>query len=372
MTALRALIVEDSTDDAELLLRTLGRGGYKVVHERVQTAAAMKTVLQEQQWDIIFSDWSMPQFDATEALRVLQETKLDVPFIIVSGTVGEEVVVAALRSGAHDFFSKGNLVLLLPAVERELREASIRQERARIEQQLFSQTVELQKVNDLLSHQLELKNMFLTAVSHELRTPLTSIVVATTELASRWVDFADDERRELIGMAHSQSVDMSALIEDLLVAGRMEAGTVSVVCQPVAVDDELKRVIESLDKALSQRVQNTAAHAMALADPIRLRQILRNLLLNANRHGGPDILVEVAVEGGRVQIRVADNGNEIPEKERNLIFEPFYGSISATGLAPSVGLGLTISTTLARMMDGGLTYRYENGWGAFILDLPGA
>lgn len=372
MKELRALIVEDSTDDAELLLLTLARAGYEVTHCRVQTTAEMETALRGEIWDIVFSDWSMPQFEARGALTVLQNSGIDIPFIMVSGTVGEEVVVAALRSGAHDFFSKDNLVLLPPAIERELREAGIRQEKARIQEQLLAQTVDLQKANDLLSHQLELKNMFITAVSHELRTPLTGIIGATSELAHRWSEFTENDRKELVEMAHTQSVELSALVEDLLTAGRMGAGTLSVLPEPVAVDVELRRVVNSLENVVSPQVTTGAGTVTVMADPIRLRQIIRNLLLNAARHGGPEIRVTVGSDGDRALVRIADNGPEIPEKERSLMFEPFYGANPSGGLAPSVGLGLTISRNLAHMMEGNLSYVYEDGWGVFVLDLPGA
>jgi DNA-binding NtrC family response regulator len=135
---LRVLIVEDQDDDATLLLRELKRGGYDVTFERVDTAAAMRTALTDHTWDVIVSDYSMPVFDAPSALGVLHEFGLDLPFIISSGTVGEETAVAALRAGAHDFFVKGNLTRLIPAIEREMREARIRSERRQATEELVA------------------------------------------------------------------------------------------------------------------------------------------------------------------------------------------------------------------------------------------
>lgn len=123
---LHVLIVEDSEDDAELLLRTLRRGGYTPIYERVQTAEAMQVALHEKTWDIVVSDYSMPKFSAPAALAVLKESGIDIPFIIVSGTIGEETAVAALKAGAHDFMLKGDMPRLIPAMERELREAEMR------------------------------------------------------------------------------------------------------------------------------------------------------------------------------------------------------------------------------------------------------
>lgn len=126
---LRALIVEDSEDDTELLLRELRRGGYSPIHTRVETPEAMTAELSARSWDVVFSDFSMPHFNAFDALALLRKTEFDIPFIIVSGTIGEDRAVIAMKAGAHDYILKGNLKRLVPAVERELREARVRQER---------------------------------------------------------------------------------------------------------------------------------------------------------------------------------------------------------------------------------------------------
>jgi two-component system cell cycle sensor histidine kinase/response regulator CckA len=126
---LHALIVEDSEDDKELLLRELRRTGYEVVFEWVWTAERMRTALLEKNWDVILSDFSMPNFSAEQALEVLRESSQDLPFLIISGTIGEEVAVGALQAGAHDFLLKGRLARLGPAIERELRERDNRKAR---------------------------------------------------------------------------------------------------------------------------------------------------------------------------------------------------------------------------------------------------
>jgi PAS domain S-box-containing protein len=124
---LRLLIVEDDENDAELLLLELRRGNFDVTWRRVDTADAMKERLDQNVWDLVVSDYSMPEFDAPRALAVLKESGLDLPFIVLSGTITEEEhAVEALRAGAHDFISKGNLARLLPAIDRELEEAQVR------------------------------------------------------------------------------------------------------------------------------------------------------------------------------------------------------------------------------------------------------
>jgi PAS domain S-box-containing protein len=134
---LRVLLVEDSADDALLLLRELKRGGYEVFHERVDTAECMQSVLERQDWDVVISDHAMPAFSAPAALKLLRENGWrDLPFIIVSGHIGEDAAVKAMKAGAHDFVAKDSLARLVPAIERELRDAEERRERRRAQEAL--------------------------------------------------------------------------------------------------------------------------------------------------------------------------------------------------------------------------------------------
>ena len=135
-TPLRLLLIEDLPDDAELVLRTLRLGGYDCTHLRVDTALAMSDALDREPWDLIISDYHLPGFDAPAALSLLQAHDLDIPFLLVSGTVGEHAAVTAMKAGAHDYLAKGNLKRLVPAVARELQEARNRAERRRTEQAL--------------------------------------------------------------------------------------------------------------------------------------------------------------------------------------------------------------------------------------------
>lgn len=131
---LRVLFVEDSEDDAELLAYELECSGYELIYERVDTASTMNAALAQQTWDIIIADYTLPSFSAPAALTLLQERQLDLPFIIVSGTIGEDIAVAAMKAGAHDYLMKGKLARLAPTIERELREASERRKRREAEQ----------------------------------------------------------------------------------------------------------------------------------------------------------------------------------------------------------------------------------------------
>src|SRR5207244_4331451 len=133
---LRVLLIVDSVVDARILVSTLKQGGYQPAFRRVETAEALRATLANETWDVILSDYNMPCFSAPEALSMGQESGLDLPFIIISGGIGEDVAVAAMKAGANDYLMKGNLARLAPAVERELREAETRAGRRRAEEAL--------------------------------------------------------------------------------------------------------------------------------------------------------------------------------------------------------------------------------------------
>lgn len=145
---LRVLLIEDSENDAELLLLELRRSGYEVESERVETRADMQAMLSEKEWEVILSDYTLPQFSAPQALEVLKTSGLDIPFIILSGTIGEETAVAALKAGANDFLIKGKYARLGPVIERELREAESRRDRKRAEEQIRYHARLLRHIND--------------------------------------------------------------------------------------------------------------------------------------------------------------------------------------------------------------------------------
>jgi PAS domain S-box-containing protein len=186
---LRVLIVEDSEDDALLTIRALKRGGYEVISLRVDSADKLRQALEQSQWDVILSDYSLPGFDAPAALKITQELGQDIPFIIISGTISEDVAVTAMKAGAHDFFSKDKMVRLVPAIERELRDAQERQKRRQAEER-FSQAF----------HTLPVA-MAIISLDNEAR------FVDINESALQLVGF---ERSELIGVS---SLDLDIYVD---------------------------------------------------------------------------------------------------------------------------------------------------------------
>jgi diguanylate cyclase len=145
--SLRVLLVEDSEDDADLVIHDLERGGYALSSERVDTPEGMRAALDGDNWDIVIADYALPQFSALAALTLVRQRGLDLPFIILSGAIGEETAVAAMRAGAHDYVMKGNTIRLGAAIERELREAGERRQRKQAEE-----TIKYLAYYDALTH----------------------------------------------------------------------------------------------------------------------------------------------------------------------------------------------------------------------------
>jgi PAS domain S-box-containing protein len=173
---LRVLIVEASVDDADRVVRLLRQAGYDPMSERVQTAEAMKTALARKSWDLVVSDYSMPQFGAPAALNLVNESGLDIPFIVVSGNIGEEIAVAMMRTGVHDCILKEHLTRFVPAVQRELREAENRRQRRLAEQE----TLRLQVERDDLLERLRGESEDLAAL-----TQVTANAIGTLDIDER-------------------------------------------------------------------------------------------------------------------------------------------------------------------------------------------
>ena len=156
---LHILIIEDSESDAKLVIHTLQSGGYLVHYQRVERSENMETALRTRNWDIVISDYNLPAFSAPKALETLQACGLDIPFIVISGTIGEEAAVALMKAGASDYIMKGNLLRLVPAVEREIQEAKTRHERRKAERELAEERDLLRTIMDNLPDRIYFKDL---------------------------------------------------------------------------------------------------------------------------------------------------------------------------------------------------------------------
>lgn len=209
---------------------------------------------------------------------------------------------------------------------------------------------------------------FVATVSHELRNPIAVLLGLGEELAQNYLTFHDDERREMAQLIARQAEEASWLIEDLLVAFRADVGRVSINPQVFDVTKETEGILEVVEAPFDVRVIGQTT--LVYADPRRTRQILRNLVSNSIRHGGEGRWIDIEPIGDRIEVRVSDTGPAIPPSEVERIFRPFETG-TGSNHPRSVGLGLSVSRKLARMMEGDLTYRH-NGHSSFVLSLPAA
>lgn len=210
------------------------------------------------------------------------------------------------------------------------------------------------------------KDRFLATVSHELRTPLTVVAGVASEIRDRPAGFNEEELGALHTMIVEETDELTAIVEDLLVAARSDISNVAVTHQLVDVAEEIQNAIRT--SAATATIHGVSA--TALADPQRVRQILRNLLTNAKRYGGDQIRIDVRVEGPWVDTIVADSGDGIPAHKQQLVFEPYESAHRPGTETGSVGLGLYVSRALARAMNGDLDYTHDGSWSRFRLRLP--
>ena len=367
---LRVLMVEDSPPDAELLAHELSRGGYDLTWERVETAGAMKEALERASWDLIVSDYSLPAFSGPAALHVMQSTGRDMPFIIVSGTIGEETAVSALRAGACDFLIKGQLARLLPAVERELREGDLRRERLRKQAALEEQLRQAQK--------MEAVGQLAGGIAHDFNNLLTAIL-GYGELLTDQIGPDLPLGRDLREITRAAQ-QAAALTRQLLAFSRKQILTVT------ALDlNQVVRTIESmLRRLIGEHITVTTVLAdnldAVMADATQLEQVLMNLAVNARdaMPQGGELTIRTwnahaadaaARDGGLwVRLSVTDTGAGMPPEIQARIFEPFF---TTKERGHGTGLGLAAVHGIVTQLRGSITVESAVGHGTtFQIDLP--
>jgi signal transduction histidine kinase len=288
-----------------------------------------------------------------------------VPLQIDQGSIGAVVVTEPL-SDVGGFVASD--VKLLGAVAGKI---SVSLENGRLEDSLN----ELTLLKERLEDQVKSKDQFIATVSHELRTPLTTVLGLSHELDERRSQFTDDELEEIITLIANESTELSNLIEDLLVGARADVSTLSLHSQFTELATELRGVIEghAHQTAGTDRLQVIyhSRREKVWADPLRLRQIVRNLLTNAARYGGDKVWIEVTDRDDQVVVAVVDDGDGVAPRLASRIFEAYErGHESGTKQPGSVGLGLAVSRRLADLMGGSLEYRRRDGNTRFELSLP--
>jgi signal transduction histidine kinase len=369
---LRALLVEDIEQDSVLLLRELKRGGFDVTSERVDTPEAMSAALAKQLWDIVLSDYSMPRFSAPMALALVKERKLDLPFIIISGTVSEDIAVEAIHGGAHDFMAKGKLSRLIPAIERELRDVTLRAEQKKMQDQL------------MVSDRMASMGTLAAGVAHEINNPL-ACVMANLDLAARDViERAEklgltaefNEVREELHDAREAVERIRNIVRDLKIFSRSEEDKTGPV--------DIQRVMESTLRMAwneirhrARLVKNYGKTPLVEASESRLGQVFLNLVVNAaqaiaeGRAEDNEIRISTSTDpSGGVVIEIADSGPGMSPEVLGRLFTPFF---TTKPVGVGTGLGLSICHRIVTGFGGSIDVKSEVGKGtAFRISLPPA
>jgi signal transduction histidine kinase len=225
---------------------------------------------------------------------------------------------------------------------------------------------EERRMEDLISA----KNEFVASVSHEIRTPLTAIVGFSQVLEGDG-DMSEEDRLLMVTSIVEQAREMSDLVNDLLLAARAEAGHVSIEVEEIDVVAQISQTLHAGGTFTTDVQLDHPDHpTKAIADPARVRQILRNLLTNAERYGGPNVTVSIRTAPDRVEIDVVDDGPGLPEDQWEAIFELYHRAHREDTSHDSIGIGLAVSRQLAELMNGSLHYSWESGKSVFRLRLP--
>jgi two-component system cell cycle sensor histidine kinase/response regulator CckA len=369
--SLRAIFVEDSEDDSALLARELRKGDFDLHSRRVDTAEALRSALQQEEWDLVVSDHSMPGFTGLEALEIVRARKDEMPFIFVSGTMDEETAALALRQGAQDYLIKGHMQRFLPAVEREMRESADRRDRKRLEQQV-SQLQKFEAIGRLAG-----------GIAHDFNN-LLGAILGWAEMGLEDAQ-AGSRARQRFQKITEQAQRAAKLTAQILAFARRQ------VLQPrkLNLNTAVEDVTSLLHKLIGDRVEirvlpDKALHS-AMADPAQIEQVLMNLCLNARDampEGGVLVIethnVEIALEqvrihpearpGRYVLLSVSDTGVGMDKSTVERIFEPFF---TTKELGRGTGLGLATVYGIVKQ-HGGFVYVYsEPGKGtAFRLYFP--
>jgi signal transduction histidine kinase len=374
-SALQLLLLEDSEDDEMLVLSALRAGGFEPKHVRVCSREALREALAQGPWDVIISDYCMPDFEAPEALAIVKQSGSDLPFIIVSGTVGEELAVAAMKAGAHDYVMKDMLGRLAPSVDRELREARQRRE-SRAARQLAAQALR-DKAHAEATNQA--KTQFLANMSHELRTPLNAIIGFSEMLQEGLAGNLTNKQAEYVRYVVNSGRHLLKLVSEILDLSKVEAGKMSLQRELVAPAPIIEAAVATL-LPLAQRRGVALKTSLAPeleqleADPLRFKQILYNLLSNSIKFTptGGSILLAADLVDDHLQLIVADTGIGMCEEDLSHLFRDFQQFGEAGEARDSgTGLGLSLTKKLVELHHGSIAVESELGVGTrFTLLLP--
>ncbi len=367
---LRTLFIDDSEDDVALQVRLLRHAGYNVEFQRVDSPAALTAALN-QEWHVIVSDYSMPHFTGSDALTLVRDRGIDTPFLFVSGTMGEETAVAALKNGAQDYLMKANLSRLVPAVQREMREAQERKHRRGLEKQIH----QLQR--------FEAIGRLAGGVAHDFNNVI-GVIAGYSEMLQDKLK-SEPKLSALVTQVLRAAERGATLTRQLLAFSRQQ------VLEPrvINIQEHMKSIEDLLRRVLGEDIRlavDAGEHPVRLrADPAQLEQVIMNLVVNARdaMPCGGSLNIEISEAhldaeyckqnpdthpGSYVRIAVTDTGSGMSREVLSRLFEPFFTTKES---GKGTGLGLATVYGIVKQSAGHITVYSELGHGTtFKVYLP--
>lgn len=325
-----------------------------LAHEAVDAGIASSTLIQEIE---MFSDGAFETLAGVddgvplEALIKIHDESIVVSFLATSEIVDDAVARIAAESARNRTLADGGALVEILIVTLAV-----------------AATVSWLRRLSSAEEAMGEKDRFIATISHELRTPLTGIVGMAELLRDE--SGIDAEPAEMIEIIAQQGREVSYLVEDLLVAARDQMADLSIVHQPMDACNEAKAAIQAiLDQTGLQVECNELGDTRIVSDPLRFRQIVRNLITNALKHGGEEVRMDMARRGQSLIVAVSDRGTRLSETDAEAIFEPYTRGPGST-VTGSVGVGLPVSRMLANRLGGDLTYSHSQERNVFLLEIP--
>lgn len=333
---------------------------------RVDNEQDFRAALKSGPLDLILSDYRVPGFHGMNALALVRQLCPEVPFLFLSGVLGDELAVDSLKAGATDYVLKDRPARLVPAIRRALSEADARAKRKHFQAELE------QRNRDLLKRNQEIENFYHT-LSHELKTPLTSASEFIAIVMDGLGGPINEAQREYLNIAKDSCDQMRNCINDLLDATRLETGKFALHTKPTALDALAHRVITALqpaarEKKISLREEIEQGLPLLPLDEPRMVQVITNLLGNALKYTAPGGSVFVKVcnlpDAGQVEFSVRDSGCGIPQREQEHIFDRLYQVKTGDATAGGIGLGLYLCRELVQLHGGSIWVESQPGKGS--------
>ncbi|MDG5816125.1 response regulator [Chitinispirillales bacterium ANBcel5] len=354
MSNLRILMVEDNESDALLIDRHLSKHGFDFSCKRVDKSSHLKDALKSQKWDIVITDYTLPEMNGLDTLKIIKDSGLDIPIIMVSGNIGEDAAVEVMRAGVNDFINKDNLGRLVPAIKRELKELEHRKEHRETMKELEDAREEME-LNRRREHEVKLLGKIVSGIAHEVRNPLNAISALLEALYQELEGVKDLQMYKTY--INSQVERLNLLMKDLLELGKTDSTSgferlnfVDLCCS--AIDQWNKERDKKTSKVVFHNLKNLNS-LEANGDYSRLKQVLFNLFQNASFYSPEnkdiDLFLDYEKNDNTILIDVVDQGEGIAPEYLDNIFDPFFTTKKA-----GTGLGLGIARRIVEAHQGSL------------------